>query len=254
MLRLLDPASGAEVPLRPARAGLLRICVHDPGRAARDATVLRILLVADLLARIAETRGLQALIALTCAAPPHPSEPILRPEADALGIHRPTAHTVCHDAQHRLGGPIDVHLIRQGAPVPALPGGRAVIIGQARGAALQDYVASDPLAFRLTLMSVPYDQPTDLSADSLATARRSLGSWRHSVAAWAESPSAPVPSRIAETVEAALDRLDTVSVIQILRDLVDRPDVAADAKFETFALADRTLGLEVVRDVGRPLE
>jgi cysteinyl-tRNA synthetase len=54
-------------------------------------------------------------------------------------------------------------------------------------------------------------------------------------------------------LRAALDEdLDTPTALVTLADLEKDPDVAPGAKFETFAWADRVLGLDLVRDVGRP--
>jgi hypothetical protein len=115
VLRLLDARTGSYAELRPARVGLLRVCAHVPQAAtAADITALRVLLVADLLARTAELGGLQVLTALEFSGPAA-RQAALESHADALGIHPSTERTVCHDAPLRLGGPIDVHLISQAA-------------------------------------------------------------------------------------------------------------------------------------------
>jgi hypothetical protein len=71
------------------------------------------------------------------------------------------------------------------------------------------------------------------------------------VAQWAESPSRPVPAPVAERVWAAFGELDTVSALAALRGLPADASVPAGAKFETFVYADRILGLDLARDVGR---
>lgn len=78
-----------------------------------------------------------------------------------------------------------------------------------------------------------------------------MGHWRLRVAQWAESPSRPVPAQIAETVQSAFGDLNTVSALALLRGLEADPDVPAGAKFETFLYADRILGLDLPRDIGR---
>ncbi len=86
----------------------------------------------------------------------------------------------------------------------------------------------------------------------LARADEALRGWRQRVAEWAKSPSRPVPRHIAEPVQAAFGDLDTVSVLSLLRGLALDADGAAGAKFEAFVYADRILGLDLARDIGRP--
>ena len=59
--------------------------------------------------------------------------------------------------------------------------------------------------------------------------------------------------RIAETARAAFDDLDTVSALALLRRLESDASLPAGARFETFAFADRILGLDLARDIGRPV-
>ena len=54
-----------------------------------------------------------------------------------------------------------------------------------------------------------------------------------------------------EVLAAFDDDLDTPRALQVLRRLEKDADVAPGAKFETFAWADRLLGLDLVRLVGR---
>ncbi len=72
------------------------------------------------------------------------------------------------------------------------------------------------------------------------------------MAAWAEEPSqAMAPAYRDEVLAAFDDDLDTPRALQVLRRLEKDDDVAPGAKFETFAWADRLLGLDLARDVGR---
>ena len=110
----------------------------------------------------------------------------------------------------------------------------------------------DPLALRLAFLSSRYRQQANLSWDAIAGAARTLDRWRASVAAWAESPSAPIAQAWAdEVLEAVEDDLDTPRALQVLRRLEKATDVSDGAKFETFAWADRVLGLDLVRLVGQ---
>jgi hypothetical protein len=100
-------------------------------------------------------------------------------------------------------------------------------------------------------MSFPYHQPADLTEELLASADETVARWRRQVAQWAQSPSRPMPARISQAAGAAFGDLDTVSALGLLRDLSDDADVPAGAKFETFVYADRILGLDLPRDIGR---
>jgi hypothetical protein len=51
--------------------------------------------------------------------------------------------------------------------------------------------------------------------------------------------------------EAFGSDLDTASALRALTDLADSPAVPDGVKFETFAAADRLLGLDLARDIGR---
>jgi hypothetical protein len=261
VLRLLDARTGSLAEVRPASPGVLRICAHPPAAAASGITALRVLLIADLLARAAELSGLQALTAIQLTGISR-NPAAIDGDAGALGIHPPAAHGDCRDAASALGGPVDVHVTGGDAGASPGPAGLSVSVGAARLAGAGPYpdVADgglfagrrdDPLAVRLALMSFPGHRPADVDADALAQAGGTLGSWRQQVARWAESPSRPIPAPIAEAAGSAFGRLDAVSVLALLRGLLPDVRVPAGAKFETFVYADRILGLDLARDVGR---
>ena len=110
----------------------------------------------------------------------------------------------------------------------------------------------DPLALRLAFLSSRYRQQANLSWDGLTAADATLSRWRTRVAAWAEQPSQAMDATAHDQVLAAFDDdLDTPQALQVLRRLEKATDVADGAKFETFAWADRLLGLDLARDVGR---
>jgi hypothetical protein len=263
VLRLLDARTGSCAEVRPARPGLLRVCAHVPGAAeASDITGLRVLLLADLLARAAELRNLQVLTVLASDGQPAGQQAALERAADALGIHPAAMRTSSGGAQASLGGPIDVHVATYGGRPDDSEGGLVVRVSaahlrragdQSNGA--RDLLAGhehDPLAVRLALMSLPSHEPADLTESVLANARERLGLWRRRVAEWAELPSRPVPAHTAETFRAAFDDLDTVTALALLRRLELDDGVPAGAKFETFLYADRILGLGLPREIGRP--
>ena len=73
------------------------------------------LLVADLLTRVAELRNLQVLMVLAYDGE-HPGQLAgVERAATALGIHPPAARASSAQAQTSLGGRIDVHLASYGA-------------------------------------------------------------------------------------------------------------------------------------------
>ena len=262
MLRLLDARTGSYAGVGSARRGLLRVCAQPPdGPAGAGIAGLRVLLVADLLARTAELGGLQVLTVLAFSSQSSSQREAVERAADALGIHPPAARADVCDAQASLGGPADVHVVGGGVDeaqndlvvrVGAVHVAQAGDEAQAVVAGLPAGHAGDMLAVRLALMSFPYHQPADLTEGVLARAGEALVHWRQRVAEWAESPSRPIPARIAETVEAAFGNLDTVSALSLLRGLAPDASVPAGAKFEAFVYADRILGLDLARDIGRP--
>jgi len=228
---MLDARTGAYTAVRPARTGLLRVgAVVPPGTA--DLTALRVLLTADLLSRTAELSGLQGLTVWVGASG-------VEAEADELGIHPPAASLA--DA---LDGPVDVLVTASGlgAAASAIP----VRVGDAEA---DGY--SDLLAVRLALMASPYHQPVSFTSDSLASTRETVARWRRLVARWAETPSRPIPPSAATALREAFADLDTPAVVALLSELADDEDVPAGARFETFAFADRVLGLDLTGDIGR---
>jgi len=260
VLRLLDSRTGSYAEVRPARPGLLRVRVHAPGGS--HITGLRVLLMADLLGRTAELRGLQVLNVLTYTGRSSEQAAALERAAGELGVHPPAARADPDDAQTPLGGPVDVHVVSSGTSVDGGQGGIVWHVGAVHArqegnraeAGAGDVPARhghDPLAVRLALMSFPSGQAVDLTEGVLTGAREELGRWRHEVAEWAESPSRPMPARIAEVAHAAFDGLDTVSALALLRRLESDASVPPGAKFETFAYADRILGVDLARDIGR---
>ena len=242
---------------------MLRACVRAPRAVAgSDITAQRLVLVADLLARAAELSGLQVLTALDITGLSPAQAAAIASDADALGVHPPAARVSCLDAPSSLGGPVDVHVVSQNAGADPGRAGLVVSVGAAQldgadsrpGAAAGGLLTGhqyDPLAARLALMSVPNERPAVLTGGGLSHADETLADWRQQVARWAESPSRPMPTPIAEAAGAAFSDLDTVSALAMLRGLAADASVPAGAKFETFAYGDRILGLDLARDIGR---
>jgi hypothetical protein len=263
VLRLPDARSGCYENLRCGRPGLLRVSAHLlPAAEEPDWTGVRVLLLADLLARTAELRGLQVITAVVFPGDPPAGHRYAERAAELLGIHPPGARASSAAAAAVLGGPPDVHIAGPGDADIQQPG-LVTLVGATRlrttesgdsasPAAEMARASADPLAIRLALMLQPSDQAANLDDGVLASACDQTTQWRDQVADWAELPSSPMPPRIRAALDAALDDLDTPTAVQLLTGLATDPDVPDGARFETFAFADRVLGLELAREVGRP--
>lgn len=109
----------------------------------------------------------------------------------------------------------------------------------------------DPLALRLAFLQHRYRQQLNLTWAVIEGAATTLARWRTRVADWAASPSEAIPATWREDFQSAVrDDLDTPRALQLLH-AIERDPSAPGAKFEFFAYADRILGLDLVRDVGR---
>ena len=219
------------------------------------------LLIADLLARAAELRGLQVVTAAVFPGEPPAQQGYAERTAGLLGIHPAAARASSADAPAAVGGEADVHIAGADGAADHLPGlvtrAGAVRVRPAAsdpGELPADPVqaARDPLAVRLALLSHPHDDAADLDDSVLAEASDLTVRWRDQVADWAESPSKPMPPHIRAALDAAFGDLDTPRVLRLLTGLALDTDVPDGARFETFAFADRVLGLDVARQVGRP--
>jgi hypothetical protein len=238
VLRITDARTGEPVEAAPARRGLTRVEAHASGLTP---TTLRVLLLSDLLVRALELGGTPVWSLLTGEH----EQPELRAAARALGI-RPFEDG--GDLGSGLGEAQVLHVAAEGAETT---GGVLVAVAPADSPTTSAPDLSDPAALRLALLSHPRDLPVRLDADALDEARRTLAHWRGSVADWARQPSRPVPDEVrAELRSAWEDDLDVPEVLRVLRRVETWPDLADGARFETYAYADRLLGLELTRDIG----
>jgi cysteinyl-tRNA synthetase len=111
----------------------------------------------------------------------------------------------------------------------------------------------DPLSLRLFFLTGRYRQQMNLTWDALAGADRRLSRWRTKVAEWAEAPSKPMCADYVQRIGDAFDNdLDTPTALVALSELEKDADIPPGSKFETFAWVDRIVGLDLVRDVGKP--
>jgi hypothetical protein len=258
MFRVLDDRPGSRAAVSIARPGPLLVYAHVRASAdAADLTGLRVLLVADLLARGAELGGLQVLTTRAFTGEPAEMAPVER-AATALGVHPPVL-PAADLADTWPGGTAVVHVADDGATGEDNRGGTLIRTAAARlvqgtrtgGSAAGTLAGQDPLAVRLALMSLHRLRPAELTADKLADSAQKLSEWRRCVAKWAESPSGAIPEPTAATLRAAFGNLDIAAVLALLNGLAVDEGVPPGPRFETFLYADRVLGLDLPSDIGR---
>lgn len=253
VLRITDARTGETVDAVRARRGLTRVEAHVE---REDLSALRVLLVADVLARALELGGTPVV---TVADPP----PGLRARADSLGIRRaegerggagpalhvltPPAAKLPADTAATDTDPTDStpsNAAQGPSPLDTAPDGVRVEVAPVSGTA-------DPELLRMILLATPRRQALDLAAADLDGARETLARWRAAVAGWATRPSKPVPEHVRQELRAAWeDDLDVPAVLAALRRVEHAEDMPDGARFETYAFADRLLGLELTRDIG----
>ena len=238
VLRIIDARTGAPADAAPARRGLTRVEAHTEGL---DLTALRVMLVADLLVRALELGGTPVWALLDGAR----QQAELQAGAAALGI-RPFEES--RDAASGLGEAQVLHVVSEAG---ADRDGVRVAVAPVRPEAPPP--EADPTALRLALLSRHRGVPLRLDAAALADAHASLVSRRRAVARWARQPSRPIPDEVRARLRAAWeDDLDIPAVLEVLAWVENEPDLPDGARFETYAYADRLLGLELTRDVGSP--
>lgn len=272
VLRIIDARTGEPVDAVPARRGLTRVEAHVRGY---DSSALRVLLVADLLVRALELGGTPVWALLTGDR----EQAELHAGAAALGI-RPFEDR--RDVGPGWGESQAVHVVGEGgavpdgvrvvvAPVePIAPRGLAegsgagtaegpgIGIGTGTGMGMGTGIdtgiveGTDPAVVRFALLTPHRSTPARLDASALAQAHETLVRWRRAVAAWARRPSRPVPDEVRGRLRTAWeDDLDVPEVLRVLM-WVEESALPEGARFETYAYADRLLGLDLTRDLGSP--
>ncbi|GHJ39368.1 hypothetical protein [Streptomyces sp. TS71-3] len=279
MVTITDGRTGRPAEVPSARHGLLRLCEHlaMPGGAPGTGD-MRVVVVGDVLLRVLERTGVQVAMVWdvpdgTAAESPAPFHPVVA----ALGAHPPSDVVRGAGVTAALGGQPDVRV----GPAPGGndgPGGNGSTDGNGstrgstggaagggggEGAWLRigpataeplpapEQGGSDLLAVRLALLDLPHGDPAKLDRRSLEAADEELRRWRALTARWATSPSRPVPPELRRQAESRLaDDLDTRAVLDLLREIATSDAVPDGVKFETFALLDGVLGLELAREVG----
>jgi hypothetical protein len=250
VLKLRDARTGELAQALPAGRRQLRILVAAPGH-------LRAYLTADLLRRAAEVAGL--LPTVTELLPASATAGILHAASGALNIYPP---------QDILTAPVDPLVGIPLFDVGIRPANMAMSSDGTDRARLWVDVGSDnqeadlgnePLAVRLALMRHGHaeavqggGEPGSAGEASASEAAAVLARWRALVAQWARSPSAAMSREYGEAITHAFaNDLDTATALRALTKLTDDPDLPDGVKFETFAAADRLLGLDLTRDIGK---
>ncbi|HWG13750.1 MAG TPA: hypothetical protein VG268_10815 [Streptosporangiaceae bacterium] len=272
MLSLYDAATREVEAIRTGHRRELRVLAvapvaTDPGDP--DLAQLRTWLLPDQLRRAGERRSLVPTVCEVTAPGPPGGEPLPAAVRAALNIHPPAR--IAPDTE-----PVEATVQFAGGGAPAFdigtgdtgwlagldvvryhaaPTGNVTAGPDGHGPRrLSELTARgiDPLAARLGFMRQRYRDGVDLSWDQLASQDKTLTGWRIAVAQWANSPSAAMSTGYTEAISAAFeDDLDTPAALAQLQLLHDDTGVAPGAKFETFAAADRLLGLDLARDIGR---
>jgi hypothetical protein len=255
VLRFLDARAGSYVVVQ---SRLLRLCVHGSGgERAHAFDDVRVRVVADVLARAAELRGIQVVMVVAFADPDLGQSVGARSEGDVLGFFPPVGRTDGHEVEQWLSGPPHVHVEGSWMALGEADGGITLGVQPVESADLHHadrfLSAQDPLAVRLALLARPHGQPVVVDREILLEATDTLQRWRSLVARWADQSSRPVPPDLRAAALAALDDdLDTGFLVTELLRLELMVEVPQGAKFETFLYLDRILGLDLARNIGRP--
>ncbi|WP_282700092.1 hypothetical protein [Streptomyces sp. CC219B] len=240
VLRIIDARTGEPVDAAPARRGLTRVEAHAPGF---DTGALRVLLVADLLVRALELGGTPVWAVLRGER----QRAELRAGAAALGV-RPFEDAA--DVGTGLGEKQVIHVVPEGG---AGPEGVRVAVAPVHAEAPDPTQGVDPAALRLALLARRRGVPVRLDPAALNEAHDTLVRWRRAIAGWAHRPSRPVSDEVRAQLRTAWeDDLDVPGVLRVLAWVENEPDFPDGARFETFAYADRLLGLDLARDLGSP--
>ncbi|MEU9183687.1 hypothetical protein AB0D14_03770 [Streptomyces sp. NPDC048484] len=285
MLRITDARTGGLVTATPARRGLTRVEAHVP---RPDTTGLRVLLIADVLVRALEIGGTPVWTVLTGterraelraratalgirpfederdSSPGLGEAQVLRVcgPAGVTGSDEPAGHEAAGGEAADGGTTAEEAAEEANGEANGEANDEAADGGVARGlhiavapADVESGVADDEesaTALRFALLARPRGEALRLGATDLAEAEDHLRHWRGAVATWATRPSGPIPDPVREQLRAAWEAdLDVPAVLDVLRKVETSGTVPDGARFETYAYADRLLGLELTRDIGR---
>ncbi|TDC60410.1 hypothetical protein E1200_30485 [Actinomadura sp. GC306] len=234
MLRLYDHRTGRAEPL-PGGPGLRVQLAAAEGR--------RVLVVTDLLRRVAQRAGKRVRVASTAPLPGDCSDYNVA-AFEVLDAPMPNADV------HVFSGPGGSDPGRSGpgsGPGGSGAEGLVVTVPPETG----DWASADPLAVRLAMLEVPYREPLDLSGEAVADATERLDGWRAAVAEWATAPGRPMSREHAAEAETALaDDLGSPGALAVLDRLAYDADIPPGAKLETFIHLDMLLAVGLVSAIG----
>jgi hypothetical protein len=255
MLRLRDSRTGELTQVKTRHRGELRILVSPGSGAPADGRLgqARAYLIADLIRRFAERAG--ALPMVCDLVPDGQDLTELRAAASLLNVH-PPQHTLPASAPISQFGEFfpdatadfDVCV---GTREAALAIAVADVAGDAPGTA-EVRAAGDPLAVRLVLLGQPYGSVAEVDTRRIREADETLRGWREQVAVWAKSPSTAMSPKYADAMNDAFgDDLDAGRALRAFAAMTADASEPDGTKFETAASADRLLGLDLAREIGR---
>lgn len=210
-------------------------------------TALRLLVLADVLRRIAENRTSSPVTTLVLGGSTLTGR--LRPVLSRLGI--PELRSAAPD-DHVPAGTTTVIFRPGGGGRDAVDNPCAYPVGAvvpAQFDALNHQLdGRDPLVLRLALLRAPWPTPVTLSSARMHRAEETLNRWRFKVAGWKDAPVAP-PYGLAELHTVLTENLDTATALRLMHRLESDVRLASGAKFATFTDIDRILGLDLRRPV-----
>ena len=217
---------------------------------------VRVHLTADLLRRAAEAARLLPVVTELRTAmmgPPGPGTAVLRAAWDTLNIH-PPLDTLTTPVDPLTGIPmfdVGIHLAGEDSNSDVTNLARLWL--QVAPGYQEAEPGQEPLTVRLALLRHRYWEPTSGGDPAPGPEdAETLARWRGLVAGWARSPSGAMSREHADAVTDALGNdLDTPTALRALHELAGDPGVPDGVKFETFAAADRMLGLDLARDIGK---
>ncbi|WP_436777203.1 hypothetical protein [Yinghuangia sp. YIM S09857] len=224
MLHLTDTPTGHPQPAAPPGTRRLRVA-YCPAS-------LRAALTADVLRRAAERHHMVVTLHRhTCDRPELP-DPL------RYNIHPPTPEAP--DA------PVDVHITPEGHTDSDVTARILRTVPQdpaPESPEANSWADADPLALRLALLTSPSDPTPD--AEHLALLRKD-------VARFAESPSAAMAAPEVAQFHAAIDNdLDTRQAVALANALHTNEALSPGTRFESLIHLDRTLGLDLARQIGQ---
>jgi cysteinyl-tRNA synthetase len=266
MFRLYDARLREVAEIRPARRGLLRVRAL-PSASGQPSHLgdLRTWLLCDLIRRNAERHGWSVIVGQDEGGAGGPAATDLA----ALSIAPPDLEYQAPSGPG-AGEVIDIGVGEEDAASRSDNGRHLMLVapvlfdGQDMSAASRNVAAPtvgladvtarglDPLAVRRAFLEHRYSEPLDLTWDQLVAADSEVRRWRELVARWANEPSKPISADYRARFTGALDDdLDTPAALAVLGELAADSEIPAGSRFESFAAADRVLGLDLVSLVGQ---